>query len=145
MRYYYLYLVDEEIANHYFGREYKIYQLFSEYQKKISNDNVLRKQIDYITKPIPSLRLHQFLDQNLERFNNNLIENNIYRHKSKTDNSEAKLTIFDTYIILEAVGGYEAETTFFEVLRRFDKCFIAMEFHTNRYGWLNPIKERKFI
>ncbi|MGB9941661.1 sporulation inhibitor of replication protein SirA, partial [Bacillus subtilis] len=24
-------------------------------------------------------------------------------------------------------------------------CFLAMDFNSKRYGWLNPVKERNFV
>jgi hypothetical protein len=59
--------------------------------------------------------------------------------------SMARLEVFQDLITVEAEGSYEAETAFFEVLRKCESSFIAIDLEHERIGWLKPIKERKFV
>ncbi len=146
MRRYHIYLIEEEIASHYFGREAKIYELFCEYENVENKHKAqLRKQIDYVTRPIPTLHIHQCIDSLLRKRTDYLNERNVHKLMINSNNSEARLVVHDGYLLLESSGSYEAETIFFEVLRKYDPCFLAMDFTLQRHGWLNPIKERKFV
>jgi hypothetical protein len=59
--------------------------------------------------------------------------------------SFAELEIKTGYLIIKANGQYDAETVFFEVLRKTESTFIAVDLKNRHCGWLKPIKERKFI
>ncbi|WML50509.1 sporulation inhibitor of replication protein SirA [Neobacillus sp. PS3-34] len=59
--------------------------------------------------------------------------------------SLATMELREDSIIVEGVGSYEAETVFFEVLRKCEASFLAVDLEKNRFGWLKPIKERKFV
>ncbi|MFB6468903.1 sporulation inhibitor of replication protein SirA [Cytobacillus sp. Hz8] len=145
MRIYQVYLIEDEFATHYFGRERLFYQLFYEYRhSKGELHEIIKKQIDYITKSIPNLRLHHFINQQLQRFKDFRAENGIYYIENKKLGS-AKLEVFEKALLLQAFGNYEAETLFFEVLRKSETSFIAIDLENQRYGWLKPIKERKFV
>ncbi|MFS0863870.1 sporulation inhibitor of replication protein SirA [Fredinandcohnia sp. 179-A 10B2 NHS] len=146
MRDYHIYLIEEEFAAHYFGRESLIYHLFQDHnQAKSNRKETLSKQIDFITKSIPALRIQQTIESNLSRYSSYKVDSNKHTLEWNEFTSYAKLTIHNQYIHLESSGSYEAETAFFEILRKFDRCFLAMDFKSNKYGWLNPIRERKFI
>jgi hypothetical protein len=145
MRTYQLYLIEKEFASHYFGKEKLFFQLFHE----LDNANggyrmILQKQIDFITKPIPILKIHQFIKQSLQK-------NKIVYTKKGTyylelgNNSHAELDIQEKRLILNSSGHYEAETAFFEVLRKAEASFLAIDLENQHCGWLKPIKERKFV
>ena len=38
-------------------------------------------------------------------------------------------------------GNVSMETTFFEVLRKCELTFLAMDYENTKYGWLNPLKQ----
>ncbi|MDZ5473373.1 sporulation inhibitor of replication protein SirA [Bacillus sp. 31A1R] len=145
MRTYQLYLIEDEFASHYFGRERMFFDLFREYSHSFGEmSRILAKQINYITKPVPTLRLHQYIHQQLQRRRDFRTEKGAYYiYNGKI--SSAKLEVFDKYIIIEAEGNYDAETIFFEILRKMESSFLAIDLDHHRYGWLKPIKERKFI
>lgn len=148
MRNYYIYLVEEEFASHYFGRESKMYRLFQDYQwTSPSNDNIqlLEKQIIYITKPIPTMFIDKLLKTHLSSRKDYIRSGEVHKLEIRGNRSYGSLTVKERYLELHSSGSYEAETIFFEVLRKFDPCFLAMDFQAERYGWLNPIKERNFI
>ncbi len=121
------------------------FQLFKEYESAYGElYSIITKQIIYITKPIPSIRLHQYIQQQLQNTAGYSFENGIYQI-SYGKSSFAKLEIFDRYLTIDAKGSYEAETCFFEVLRKNEGAFLAIDLLNDRYGWLKPIKERKFV
>ncbi|WP_449540107.1 sporulation inhibitor of replication protein SirA [Ferdinandcohnia sp. Marseille-Q9671] len=147
MREYYIYLIEEEFATHYFGRESLIYHLFLEYNhSNQEKKEVLYKQIEFITRAIPTFRIQKKIESSLAHYSvYKQYHTNIHTLEWNEFNSYAKLTITSEYIHLQSTGSYEAETAFFEILRKYDRCFLAMDFKSNKYGWLNPIKERKFV
>jgi Sporulation inhibitor of replication protein SirA len=146
MRHYQIYLIEEEIANHYFGRESIIYHLFLEHERTTSErKKILKKQIQYVTRPIPSLEVHQWLETHLKKrtdYQTYRSAHLIFHHR---DRSHAKLKVFDRSLSLTSNGNYEAETIFFDMLYKYNPCFFAIDFELDRYGWLNPIKIRKFV
>lgn len=147
MRHYYIYLIEEEFASHYFGRESKIYHLFQDFHWATVRSNhvsTLEKQIKYITKPIPALFIHQLIGTHLGSRRDYQNVNHIHKVELQGNRGNATLIVKDQYLELSSYGSYEAETIFFEVLRKFDPCFLAMDLQGERYGWLNPIKERNF-
>lgn len=54
-RHYYTYLIEEEFASHYFGRESVMFKLFYDYHwtSPDQKSQLAAKQIEFITKPIP--------------------------------------------------------------------------------------------
>jgi len=148
VRHYYIYLIEEEFASHYFGRESKIYHLFQDFHwTTIHNkhSDVIGKQVNYITKPVPTLFIHQLLGTHLMNRKDYQKLHHIHKIELKGNRGDATLIVKETHLELSSDGSYEAETIFFEVLRKFDPCFLAMDLKAERYGWLNPIKERKFV
>jgi len=141
MRAYQLYLIEDEFATHYYGRECMFFQLFQEYEY-LSGElkTIIEKQIHFITKQIPSFRLHQYIKEQLHLNKDFQMRKGAYYLKIGK-RSKAKLEIFDRSIVLVANGNYEAETAFFEVLRKNEASFLAIDLEHERYGWLKPIKE----
>lgn len=144
MRDYKIFLIEDEFADHYYGRETMIYHLFLEH-KKTNNEKkkILTKQIDFITKPIPSIRIHQVIEMNMKSIKGYKKINNV--HILDCPNSTGRLSIHERFIHLESEGNFEAESLFFEILRKSERFFLAMDFHSDRFGWLTPIKIRKLI
>ena len=146
MRKYQLYLIEEEFASHYFGRERIFFHLFMENRRAAGELKAITDlQISYVTKPMPVLRIHQLLHKQLEKTNSFIAKNGHYIVETTHKTSRAVLSVRETYILIEAEGGFEAETTFFEVLRKCEASFLAMDLDNNKVGWLRPIKERKFV
>ncbi|MBS4177007.1 sporulation inhibitor of replication protein SirA [Lederbergia citrea] len=143
MRIYFIYLIEDEIAEYFYGRESKFMELFS------ANDqgelqNIVQKQVQYITRPLPYLDLHKHLSHSVQK-KEFYIKGKIYWTESADGREGAQLSIGERSLQLKAWGGLACETLFFEVLRKFDGRFLAMDFENNRYGWLKPLKERKFV
>ena len=148
MRHYSIFLIQEDVAEEYFGKESLLYGLFYEYAKRNNeNQNIVEKQVEYITRKVPYLHIQQLILKNLKSKYGFKVTRDSYKivNSSSEGKSTACLSIHNRYLSLVAKGNYDAETTFFEVLRKYDSCFLAMEFNLDRYGWLNPIKQRKFV
>ena len=146
MRSYQLYLIEDEFASHYFGRERMFYQLFLEYSQ--ANDDlksIIAKQVKFVTKSIPVLRIHQLLHQQLSKAKGFHVENGIYIYENNTNNSSATLRVHERWLELDSHGQVDAETVFFEILRKCESSFLAIDLESNKYGWLKPIKERKYV
>lgn len=145
MRTYQLYLIEKEFASHYFGKEKVIYQLFKEFNDAIGEQkNILQKQINFITKPIQVLKIHQYISQCLPKNKFVYTEKGTY-YLEMGKNCYAELDIQGKRLIIHSSGHYEAETAFFEVLRKVEPSFLAIDFGNQHCGWLKPIKERKFV
>ena len=146
MRSYQLYLIEDEFASHYFGRERMFYQLFWEYsQANGALGSIISKQVDFVTKPIPVLRIHQLLHQQLSKVKGFRLEEGIYIFENKNPSSFSTLKIHEQYLELDSQGHVDAETVFFEILRKCETSFLAIDLESNKYGWLKPIKERKYV
>ncbi|WP_066252918.1 sporulation inhibitor of replication protein SirA [Neobacillus drentensis] len=146
MRKYQLYLIEDEFATHYFGRERLFFQLFHEHQKANGELKfITQKQISYITKKVEVLKIHQLIQKQLGKIKGFKAEHGAYSIELSGKLSTAKLEVFQDLITIDAQGSYEAETAFFEVLRKCESSFLALDLKHQRYGWLKPIKERKFI
>ncbi|MBT2735652.1 sporulation inhibitor of replication protein SirA [Neobacillus sp. C211] len=146
MRKYQLYLIEDEFATHYFGRERLFFRLFQEHRKANGELKfITQKQISYITKKVEVLKIHQLIQKQLGKIKGFKAEHGAYSIELSGKLSTAKLEVFQDLITIEAQGSYEAETAFFEVLRKCETSFLALDLEHQRYGWLKPIKERKFI
>jgi hypothetical protein len=146
VRKYQLYLIEDEFATHYFGRERLFFRLFQEHRKANGELKfITQKQISYITKKVEVLKIHQLIQKQLGKIKGFKAEHGAYSIELSGKLSTAKLEVFQDLITIEAQGSYEAETAFFEVLRKCETSFLALDLEHQRYGWLKPIKERKFI
>ena len=145
MRNYQLYLIVNEFAAHYFGRERMFFQLFQEYKEAVGqNKSILNEQIHFITRPIQTLKIQQVIVQNLQR-NKTLHDHHGTYYIEIGSRSFAKLEMHERYIDIKSSGDYEAETIFFEVLRKIESSFLAIDFENYRCRWLKPIKETKYV
>lgn len=146
VRKYQLYLIEDEFASHYFGRERMFFQLFQENEMSHGDlKYIVNKQVQYVTKPIPALRVHQVVHQQLAKMKGFQIEEGTYQLELSGKIGCAKMRVDEGMISLEAEGSFEAETAFFEVLRKCEPSFLAVDLDHNKFGWLKPIKERKFV
>jgi hypothetical protein len=147
MRRYHIYLIKKEFAEHFFGQEYKLFQLFSE--AGLSSDPELliaQKQASFVKEEIDTIKINQLFTKALihKHEEYSVLGNShlLYRKKSE---SSAKCTVLGREIIIEATGSFETETTFFEVLRKHSSYYLAIDFQHERYGWLNPIKQKTYV
>ncbi|WP_413381358.1 sporulation inhibitor of replication protein SirA [Alkalihalobacillus sp. 1P02AB] len=146
MRHYQIYLLQEKVASHFFGQEPKLFQLFSDRKNaSIADRFIFDKQIEFISKPLPTLLLQQKVKLSLKGYSSYSELNLKHQIKIHKPNSFAELLIHGHYLSLMAEGGPEAETIFFEILRKVDPCFFAVDVEHDHYGWLNPIRQVKYF
>lgn len=145
MRIYSIYNIEEKFARFFYGKENLIVDLFRKEKEKYKEQvNLIQKQIEYITLPIPITDIHQLLHQ--YGVNYGLIEkDNMYYLKSNQEKEGAVLYLKERSLNVEAWGSLENETIFFEILRKYDGHFLAIDLENNYFGWLKPVKERKFV
>lgn len=148
MRIYQLYLIKDEFAAQYFGKEKKFFRLFKEYANSSRKEkDIISRQIHFIIKPIPSLKLQQYLQQYFQNNKKFHFEDGSFFIRD-SNKSEAKLEVFGSKLILTSKGSYYAETVFFEALRKNESSFLAVDLNNHYCGWLRPIKAnkvRKFV
>ncbi len=147
MRTYQIYLIEDEFAQHFFGRERLFFNLFLEYiQTTGPLRNILQKQIRFVTQTIPKQQLQSVIKQQiLKKKNFRFLNGEYYLENNTNGYSRAILLIHDDVLIVKSEGNYVAETAFFECIRKCGASFLAIDFDHEQFGWLKPIKERKFV
>ncbi|TLS37427.1 sporulation inhibitor of replication protein SirA [Pseudalkalibacillus caeni] len=147
MRHYVIYLVKKDIACDYVGKEPTLYQLFCDEKKHSGSpkQHLLTRQIEYITNPIPIQLIEKAISKELGDFRSYEYRRGGHSLCIKQSKSNATLFVNKRYINLYANGNYEAETIFFEVLRKIEASFLAVNFQSEQFGWLNPIKQEKMV
>jgi hypothetical protein len=143
LRQYMIYLIEEEIAKHYSGNELKLFQLFHQYEQEEQLHAIVKQQVDYVTTSIPTFPLQQALESSLK--NKEAYKRVAYQHIIERVDSVAKLSIFEKYLKLTSSGSFEAEAIFFEIIRKQAPYFLAVDTKSERFGWLQPIKQRNFV
>lgn len=145
MRSYSIYLIKEEFAQYYYGRERMFFNLFHQYAYVSGSlKNVLSRQIHYITKQIPLLPVHHVL-QPLFSDTINMTKTGACQLLSKKEGQVLEVTIEERMLRLNVSGSYDTETAVFEILRNFKGNLLAIDYDHKRYGWIKPVKERKFV
>ncbi|MFC0188792.1 sporulation inhibitor of replication protein SirA [Fictibacillus aquaticus] len=144
MREYYLYKIREDVAHEFYGKESKIFSLFLEERKSRSMEvrNMLQKQISYITVPVSTEELKVYLSE--QRVPGAAFDSASGVFTICLSKSEVQLYLTPDYLILTSTGSYDAETAMFEVLRKFETRFLAMDYDSKKYGWLFPVKLNTF-
>lgn len=145
MRTYVIYLIKDEFAEYFYGSERKFYELFTAERRTLGELNeIIKRQVAYVTKPLPYLELHRLLSQSVNK-KKIYMKNKAYCTGRIKERTGAELLIEKSWIKLQAWGGFESESIFFEILRKFDGRFFAIDLDEARYGWIKPVKERKYI
>jgi hypothetical protein len=146
LRTYQIYLIEEEFADYYYGRERMFFELFSQYQVVSGRlRNIIERQIRFITKPLPVLHLHHLLNQSFSRNKECINEGRYFRYLLPESENCVELLIEDNMLQLRAWGNYDSESIFFEELRKFDGRLLAVDTEHAQYGWIKPVKTRKYI
>ncbi len=146
VRNYQLYLIEDEFAAHYFGKEQMFFQLFQEHEQSTGEfKDITQKQINYITKRMQVLKIHQMIQKQLGKVRGFTEDHGTYMMELSGKLSSAYLRVFENKLEVKANGTLEAETVFFEVLRKSEASFLAIDLEHFRFGWLKPYKERKLI
>ena len=150
VRHYQIYLMKDQYASDYLGKEHLLYILFKDFSSSAGKSSwIIGRQILFVTKRLPTYVLKQYINQEM-KYNGNIryIDDVYYviqKEKNGNIKSSAKLRIHNRVMILSAEGNYEAETILFECIRKCANSFLAVDLKSERYGWLKPIKERKLI
>ena len=110
MKTYELYLIQEDIAKAYFGREY----LFLIYLLDFQNlgpfrRKVLYKQMMYITMPLQVMKIHHKLEQALRVLVNDRTH---HTHTLYTGAEYGEIMVKPHYIRMNTSGNISMETTF---------------------------------
>ncbi|WP_273850467.1 sporulation inhibitor of replication protein SirA [Guptibacillus spartinae] len=147
MRHYEMYSVKQQISAHYAGKEHLLFQLFLERKRAVQTEekDLLGKQVAFITDPVAEEELNTYLANELGGFRTYEYKNAGHRLSIKQSKSDASLFVRSEKMNIYASGGTEAETVFFEVIRKLTPSFFAIDFQSGRYGWLNPIKQQKLV
>ncbi|MFC7372274.1 sporulation inhibitor of replication protein SirA [Fictibacillus iocasae] len=144
MRGYFLYKIREDVAHEFYGKESKIFSLFLEERKSKNADkrSIAQKQTAYITLPIEAEKLMSYLWRLSVPGSSFDTRKNVF--SITLSKSEVHLYLNRDYLMLESRGTFDAETTMFELLRKVETRFLAMDFEAKKYGWLFPVKLNSF-
>jgi len=146
MRSYQVYSIENEVAEYYYGRERMFYDLFLQFLYVHGNlKEIIRKQINFITKPLPILSIHHILNQSLTKKSELIWDGRKYLVKGNTLENGVELQIEEQKILIKAWGNYDSESIFLEALRKYDGRLLAIDIENERFGWVKPIKERKYV
>jgi hypothetical protein len=137
MRYFDIYLMEEELTQLYLGKEDLLFRFFMEAKSEIDLErrNIFDRQIAFITQPIAYTMLRRFLK------NQHIIETSNGHWMITQNNGCASLTFAKSYLTLKASGTVSPETIFFELLRQAFPNFFAIDYQNERGAWLNPHKK----
>ncbi|MCM2674643.1 sporulation inhibitor of replication protein SirA [Alkalicoccobacillus plakortidis] len=142
MRSYQLYLLDEAIVNRYYGQEIKLFNLFCErFQADHTLKPLLTKQVEYITKPLPTKELLKILSKEDHYLSSEQVNVSTYRMEHSPSGSWVDVKLRDHHLLLMAFGKMEIETRLFERLKELNTYFFAVNVGQRRFGWLGPIKK----
>ncbi|MGP4079745.1 sporulation inhibitor of replication protein SirA [Pseudalkalibacillus sp. R45] len=146
MRNYDIYLIEKEVAFHYFGREQVLYHFFVEASRPVpSLVEIIDRQYKYITRSIP---FHVF-DYHMNKIDSMQKGFKMKKEKQQltiySTGSRAVVTNKGRKLSLISTGSFEAETLVFEHLRRIESSFLAVDLEGNSIGWLSPIKQAHYI
>lgn len=142
VRRYIIYLLETDVAKNYIGKEKMLYQLFYEAENKISPyQSIVKKQINYITRKIELVDLHTTFMTELKNVLKSYERGKLYEVQIDKSVSRAVLIVKPNYLSIYSYGSLEAEAAFFEVLRKMESSFLAIDFKNDNYGWLNPTKQ----
>jgi hypothetical protein len=143
MRTYTIYLVKEEIAIDYVGKESLLFQLFNQFQGSTSySKDIIEKQVAFITQLIPMMQLQEHLKHSLQSYLYYKADEHEHHLHMPDEQAQAKLILHERYIEIRAKGNPTAETIFFEQLRKKISAFFAMDSSRQFYGWLAPIRQK---
>ncbi|GGL62272.1 sporulation inhibitor of replication protein SirA [Sporolactobacillus putidus] len=147
MRSYHIYLIKDSISEHYFGKEEKLFRLFKDCRSAQDKHlkEVMYRQVCYISHHLDVRRFGMQLQTACSFMPEYTYEDPIHYLKSRRPYSEAVLELRDRELKMTAQGTSDMEVTFFEVLRKLDGHFLAIDFQRRQCAWLNPIKNADFL
>ncbi len=97
----------------------------------------------YITMPLQVMKIHHKLEQALRVLGK--YDRTHHTHTLYTGAEYGEIMVKPHYIRMNTSGNVSMETTFFEVLRKCELTFLAMDYENTKYGWLNPLKQVRSI
>ncbi|MDD9149551.1 MULTISPECIES: sporulation inhibitor of replication protein SirA [unclassified Sporolactobacillus] len=147
MRSYHIYLIKDNIAKHYFGQEEKLFQLFKDFRSARDKHmkEVLYRQIRFVSHQLDAGKFKTLLQTACKLMTDYTYEDPIHYLKSKRPFSEATLELQGRELKMTSQGTSDMEVTFFEILRKLDGHFLAVNFQARQCAWLNPIKNADFL
>ncbi|WP_421384804.1 sporulation inhibitor of replication protein SirA [Bacillus salacetis] len=146
MKFYRLYWIEDEIADYFYGRERSFYNLFHESMFADGfMEEVVKRQIHYITRSIPFLPYNRAISQALAAKRDVIQNDNEFYIESSCGKNTAKIRVMDRYIGVEVEGHSDWEAYIFELLRKLDGRLLAIDIENEQFGWLKPIKVRNYI
>lgn len=143
MRTYTIYHIKEEFADFFYGREQRFYELFSNAQKATIYKEISKKQVKYVTKPLPQQILKEHFAQAVA--NKKIYQKNDKYYALTKNHTETELKMGLNVLKIQANGGLDAESIFFDILRNFSGHLLAVDFENKRYGWIKPVKNRRIV
>ncbi|WAA13504.1 sporulation inhibitor of replication protein SirA [Fervidibacillus halotolerans] len=144
MRQYDLYIIEDLFAIYFYGREQMFFQLFKEcHESGEGIKDILIKQVEYITKPIPTKYIYSHILQELGKRTDLIIKRKSFLIVNKRGDTE--LFLEHKKLHVKSSGDMFAEFIFMDTLKSLDIHFFALDLENERFGWLKPLKDRKYV
>lgn len=142
MRVYEIFLVQKDVVKWYLHKEETLFQLFLDVKRLQSAklSPLLQKQIDFITHPIDMPLMDTAMNTRLSTIKE--YDYHRYHHEITLNkgNSYASLNLFPKKLVLKGIGLPDAEHVFFEMLRKIEDTFIAVDYTHRHIGFLKPVR-----
>jgi hypothetical protein len=146
MKSYRLYWIEDEIADYFYGRERSFFNLFLDGSRSTGElKEIINNQIRYVTKPIPFLPFNRSISQALSNRRDYTQQGNKFYIESPCGGNTAVIEVLDNLIQLDLQGHSDWEAYIFEMLRKLDGRLLAIDLSNEQFGWLKPIKIRKYV
>ncbi|WP_194841268.1 sporulation inhibitor of replication protein SirA [Salinibacillus xinjiangensis] len=142
MQKYTLYLINDEVVEHYYHKSNLLYDFLRKYNSSM-NDEVYMKQFDYITKEIPCEKLLDFIKQQVR--SHFLIE--AYRNELAiaSESMSLRFRCDQKECMVISSSLHDVEKLLFEHLRAFHHAFFVVNQSENQFGWLSPLRKRMIL
>ena len=134
MKVYYIYWIQEKIAQHFYYKNDLLYRFIKTYHKYQERED-LALQFQYITKKIPITLFLSHLSTNQKEDTYINIQNN--QIKIGTASTYITLHIYEKYIEFQCQTLEDAEYLLFPILRLFYPYFFIVGINHNNFGWVS--------
>ncbi|GAK09051.1 sporulation inhibitor of replication protein SirA [Geomicrobium sp. JCM 19038] len=138
MHRYDIYLLKTEYANSFVRAEDKLFRLFKEYETVKPLYEIVKKQIEYICRPLSMDEITEQLPFHKKKMAGGKV---IFIE----DEQKMKMSINEQRIQLWSEEGHDDEWPWFDTLQSLDPYFFACDVQREKYGWLKPVKFKSLL
>jgi|GEM_PF-807509 len=143
---YWIYLIKDEVRNQFFEHPEKIVELLREYENAGGTfKEILEKQFEYITLPIPITQIHDAL---FLRFTGRLqykAEKRLYLISGKNQDEEVALIVHNRRIMVLSKNNNSFLDKVFKALSSVSTNLLTVDSEFRNFGWYIGNKRKENI